>query len=139
MAGSTGATTGGAEAGAAACVVGVVVGVGAATACVVGVVVGVTGVSNAAAMAGGETFFTGAAAAVCALESCRLPAASTAFTAAVAVGRSAEVRSDRGQLRATAPEASASASTATAAPRPRRVRIHLVLPAERFVRISTMC
>ncbi len=144
MAGSAGGVTAaGVGAGTAACVVGVVVGVGATTACVVGVVVGATGVTESAATTGGETFL-----------------AVGALAADVAAGWGADVAaSDRAPpevLMAMAPEARAIATTPTTAPRLRFVRIDLMPLAARFrsdvrpasenaaewgsfVRVSTMC
>jgi hypothetical protein len=134
-----GSTAGAAGAGTAACVVGVVVRVGATTACVVGVVVGVEGVTGVAATIAGETFL---AAATC--------------TALVAAGRAEEVRWDRAApdvVMAAAPEARAITTVTRIVPRPRRVPIP---PAARlrsalravledvaeealFPMISTMC
>jgi len=132
MAGSgAGLTAGGAGAGTAACVVGVVVGAGAAAACVVVV----TGVGKAAKATGGETFSVVAVTAPSIFLSCALPAAATAFTTVVAVGRGAEAPSDRAPpevLMATAPEARAIATIPTAAPRPRRVRIGRMVQTARF-------
>ena|ERR1700722_7951248 len=133
MAGSAaGITGGGAGAGTAACVVGVLVGGGATATCVVGVV---TGVIKPAGTTGDETFFAAAVAALFILVSCTLRAASAASTAAVAVGRGAAARSDRAKtevLSASVPEARAIASTTTTVRRPRRVHIDLTLPAARF-------
>jgi hypothetical protein len=142
MAGSAGGlTAGGAEAGTAAGAVGVVVGGGAAGACVVVVV---TGVGKAAGTTAGEMFSVVAVTAWCIL-SWTLPAASTARTAAVPVGRAAEAPSGRAPpdvLMATAPEARAIAAIPTIAPRfrsdPRPVPED-VAEGDWFVPGSTMC